>query len=338
MVITRDKVKKEIIIPEVLPLLPVRDVVIFPYMVIPLTVGREKSIRALEEAMMKDRLIFFATQKKIQVDDPEKDDLYSIGTVSEVLQLLKIPDGTIKILVEGMKRAEITDFLKEDKIVRVKVRHFAEEVSESREIQAMVRNVIGLFEQYVKLNSRIPIETIATINNIVDPSRLADIIASHILVRIEQEQKILETVDVYNRLLEISRILMSEIEILTIEKRIQGRVRGQIEKTQKEYYLHEQLKAIRKELNEADETTKEIEELRDKIKKAKLSAEATEQAEKELSRLEKMTPYSPEATVIRTYLDWIVKLPWAVKTHDQIDIKSAEKILNEDLYGLDKAK
>ncbi len=338
MIFSSNKQKKEIVIPDILPLLPVRDVVIFPYMVIPLAVGREKSIKALEEAMLKERLIFLATQKNMQVEAPDKNDIYNVGTIAEVLQLLKIPDGTIKILVEGLKRGEIAEFIKEEKILRVKIKQVMEQTVVNKETEALMRSVVNLFEQYVKLNNRIPIETITTVNNISDPSRMADVIASHILVKIRQEQIILETIDVYKRLEEISKILSGEIEILSIEKKIQVRVRGQIEKTQKEYYLHEQMKAIKKELNEADETSREVKELREKARKAKMSKEANEQAEKEISRLEKMTPYSPEATVIRTYLDWLVKLPWAIKTDDQLNIKSAEKILNEDHYGLDKAK
>ena len=338
MIFPDNKQRKDLVIPEVLPLLPIRDVVIFPYMVIPLTVGREKSINALEEAMMHDRLIFLVTQKNMQVEDPKREDLYDVGTVVEVLQLLKIPDGTIKMLVEGLQRGEITEYIKEEKLVRVKINLVSEKAMLTKETEAIMRNAVDLFEQYVKLNNRIPIEAIATVSNIVDPGRLADVIASHILVKVVQEQTILETIDVHKRLMEISKILTSEIEILSIEKKIQGRVRGQIEKTQKEYYLHEQLKAIKKELNETDDVSKEVDEIRAKIKAAKMSAEATDQAEKELARLEKMTIYSPEATVIRTYIDWLIKLPWVEKTKDQLDIKRAEKILNEDHYGLDKAK
>ncbi len=338
MIFNDNKKKKEIIVPEILPLLPVRDVVVFPYMVIPLAVGRKKSIKALEEAMLKGRLIFLATQKNMQVEDPGRDDIYRVGAVAEVLQLLKIPDGTIKILVEGLQRGEITEFYKEESMLRVKIKKVDEKTVVNRQTEALMRTVVNLFEQYVKLNNRIPIETIATVNNISNPSRLADVIASHILAKIKQEQVILETIDVYARLMEISKILSSEIEVLSIEKKIQGRVRGQIEKTQKEYYLHEQMKAIKKELNETDETLKEINELRGKIKKARMSSEANEQAKKELSRLEKMTPYSPEATVIRTYIDCLIKLPWSVGTKDRIVIRDAEKILNEDHYGLKKAK
>jgi len=333
-----ERSKKSIIIPDVLPLLPVRDVVIFPYMVLPLAVGRAKSIKALEEAMARDRLIFLVTQKKIQTEDPGKEDLYSVGAVAEILQLLKMPDGTIKILVEGLERGRIVDFVPQQGFVQVKVERPLETYVRNQELEALMRNVIALFERYVKLNRRIPIETIMSVSNIEDPSRLADVIASHITIKVHQEQLILETFDPKKRLTELSKILNAENDILSIEKKIQVRVRDQIEKTQKEYYLHEQMKAIRKELKETDEYDKEVDELREKIKKSQAPAEVAKQAEKEISRLEKMMPFSPEATVIRTYLDWIIRVPWAIRTNDNLDIKRAERILNEDHYGLDKAK
>jgi len=333
-----EKSKKSIVIPDVLPLLPVRDVVVFPYMVLPLAVGRSKSIRALEEAMARDRLIFLATQKRIQTEDPGRDDLYMVGTVAEILQLLKMPDGTIKILIEGLERGKIVDFIPQESFVQVRVERPLETYVPNQELEALMRNAITLFERYVKLNRRIPIETIMSVSNIEDPSRLADVIASHISIKIPQEQLILETWDPKKRIVELSKILTAENDILSIEKKIQVRVRDQIEKTQKEYYLHEQMKAIKKELKETDEYEKEVDELREKIKKSKAPQEVVKQAEKEISRLEKMMPFSPEATVIRTYLDWIIRVPWAIRTKDHLDIKRAEKILNEDHYGLDKAK
>jgi len=333
-----ERPKKSIVIPDVLPLLPVRDVVIFPYMVLPLAVGRTKSIRALEESMARDRLIFLVTQKKIQTEDPGRDDIHSVGVVGEILQLLKMPDGTIKILVEGLERGKIVDFIPQGELVQVRIERPLETYVPNQELEALMRNAITLFERYVKLNRRIPIETIMSVSNIEDPSRLADVIASHISIKILQEQLILETLDLKKRLIELSKILTAENDILSIEKKIQFRVRDQIEKTQKEYYLHEQMKAIKKELKETDEYEKEVDELREKIKKSKAPPEVVKQAEKEISRLEKMMAFSPEATVIRTYLDWIIRVPWAIRTKDNLDIKRAERILNEDHYGLDKAK
>jgi len=336
--ITPEMPKKSIVIPDVLPLLPVRDVVIFPYMVLPLAVGRSKSIRALEEGMARDRLIFLVTQKKIQTEDPGRDDLYSVGAVAEILQLLKMPDGTVKILVEGLERGKIVDFIPQQGFVQVRIERPLETYVPNQELEALMRNVVTLFERYVKLNRRIPIETIMSVSNIEDPSRLADVIASHISIKISQEQLILETLDPKKRLIELSKILTAENDILSIEKKIQVRVRDQIESTQKEYYLHEQMKAIKKELKEKDEYGREVNELREKIKRSKAPPEVVKQAEKEISRLEKMMPFSPEATVIRTYLDWIIRVPWGIKTKDHLDIKRAERILDEDHYGLDQAK
>jgi len=333
-----ERSKKSIVIPDVLPLLPVRDVVIFPYMVLPLAVGRDKSIKALEEAMARDRLVFLVTQKKVQTEDPGKEDLYTVGAVAEILQLLKMPDGTIKILIEGLERGKIVDFIPQQGFVQVRIERPLETYLPNQELEALMRNVVTLFERYVRLNRRIPIETIMSVSNIEDPSRLTDVIASNISIKIPQEQLILETCDPKKRLIELSKILTAENDILSIEKKIQVRVRDQIEKTQKEYYLHEQMKAIRKELKEADEYEKEVDELREKIKESKAPEEVVKQAEKEISRLEKMMPFSPEATVIRTYLDWIIRVPWAIRTKDNLDIKRAERILNEDHYGLDQAK
>jgi len=336
--ITQERSRKSIVIPDVLPLLPVRDVVIFPYMVLPLAVGRAKSIRALEEAMARDRLIFLVTQKKMQTEEPERDDLFSVGVVGEILQLLKMPDGTIKILIEGLERGKIVEVISQQGFMEVRVERPLESYVPNQELEALRRNVLTLFERYVKLNRRMPIETLMSVSNIEDPSRLADVIASHLTIKITQEQLILETLDPKKRLVELSKILTAENDILSIEKKIQVRVRDQIEKTQKEYYLHEQMKAIKKELKEADEYEKEVDELREKIKKCRAPEEVVKQAEKEISRLEKMMPFSPEATVIRTYLDWIIRVPWAIRTKDNLDVNRAERILNEDHYGLDQAK
>jgi len=330
--------KKQRFVPDVLPLLPVRDVVIFPYMIIPLAVGREKSIKALEEAMSREHLILLVAQKKMQTENPRISDIYQVGTISEILQLLKLPDGTIKILVEGLERAKIEEIVPNNNFMQVKVETFPEETVMNDKLLALMRNVNTLFERYVKLNRRIPIETMMSVSNIESPNRLADVIAAHILIKIQQKQAILEKTDPHKRLLELSKILQGENNLLAIEKKIQGRVRNQIEKSQREFYLSEQMKAIQKELNKGDEYMKELEELRERIKDAKMSKDANRQALKELSRLQKMPSFSPEATVIRTYLDWLIDLPWAIKTKDNLDVARAEKILEEDHYGLEKAK
>ena len=331
--------KKNDDLPKILPMLPVRDVVVFPSMVLPIAVGREKSIRALEEAMTSERYIFVATQKNLQIEDPTPDDIYSVGSVCEVLQMLKMPDGTLKILIECVARAEWTEFKLTDKgYVEVGLNIFDENIEKTPEVEAVMRRVVALFEQYVKLNPRMPMEISISVSNIQEPSKLADTIASHISIKSNEKQAILEAVNPLKRLNKIIQILNTEIEILNIERRIQNRVRNQIEKNQKEYYLNEQMKAIQKELKQKDDNSKEIEELRDKIKVSSMSEEARKVAEKELARMEKMMPQSPEASVIRTYIEWLLDLPWKKLTKDNLDLKRAKEILDEDHYGLDKVK
>ena len=331
--------KRSISLPTVLPMLPVRDVVVFPSMVLPIAVGREKSIRALEEAMTSERYIFVATQKNLQIEDPSPDDIYSIGSVCEVLQMLKMPDGTLKILIECVARAEWTEFKLTDKgYIEVGLNIFDENIEKTPEVEAVMRRIVALFEQYVKLNPRMPMEISISVSNIQEPSKLADTIASHISIKSSEKQAILEAVNPLKRLNKIIQILNTEIEILNIERRIQNRVRNQIEKNQKEYYLNEQMKAIQKELKQKDNNSKEIEELRDKIKVSSMSEEAREVAEKELARMEKMMPQSPEASVIRTYIEWLLDLPWKKLTKDNLDLVRAKEILDEDHYGLDKVK
>ena len=326
-------------LPNILPMLPVRDVVVFPSMVLPIAVGREKSIRALEEAMTSERYIFVATQKNLQIEDPSPDDIYSIGSVCEVLQMLKMPDGTLKILIECVARAQWTEFKLTDKgYVEVGLNIFDENIERTPEVEAVMRRIVALFEQYVKLNPRMPMEISISVSNIQDPSKLADTIASHISIKSSEKQAILEAVNPLKRLNKIIQILNTEIEILNIERRIQNRVRNQIEKNQKEYYLNEQMKAIQKELKQKDDNSKEIEELRAKIKESSMSEEAREVAEKELARMEKMMPQSPEASVIRTYIEWLLDLPWKKLTKDNLDLVRAKEILDEDHYGLDKVK
>lgn len=326
-------------IPKMLPMLPVRDVVVFPAMVLPLAVGREKSIRALEETMTSNRLIFVVTQKNLQIEDPSPDDIYKIGTVCEILQMLKMPDGTLKILIECVARAEWTEFKLNDKgYVEVGISVFDDGIEKTPEIEAIMRRTVSLFEQYVKLNPRMPMEISISVSNIQEPSKLADTIASHISIKNNEKQAILEATNPEKRLNKIIQILNAEIEILNIERRIQNRVRTQIEKNQKEYYLNEQMKAIQKELKQKDDNSKEIDELRAKVKASSMSAQAREIAEKEIGRMEKMMPMSPEASVIRTYVEWLLEIPWQKLTEDNLDLIRAKEILDDDHYGLEKVK
>ena len=326
-------------IPKILPLLPVRDVVLFPSMVLPLSIGREKSIKALEEAMTSERYIFVATQKNLQIEEPTPSDIYSIGSVCEVLQMLKMPDGTLKVLIECISRAQWTEFKLTDKgYIEIGLNIFDENIEKTPEVEAVMRRVISLFEQYVKLNPRMPMEIFISVSNIQEPAKLADTIASHISIKNSEKQSILEAVNPLKRLNKIIQILNSEIEILNIERRIQNRVKTQIEKNQKEYYLNEQMKAIQKELKQKDDNSKEVEDLRAKIKASSMSKEAREVAEKELMRMEKMMQQSPEATVIRTYIDWLLDIPWKKLTKDNLDLVRAKEILDEEHCGLDKVK
>jgi len=326
-------------IPKALPMLPVRDVVLFPAMVIPLAIGRDKSIRALEETMTSDRYIFVVTQKNLQIEDPSPNDIFQIGTVCEVLQMLKMPDGTLKVLVESITRAEWTDFRLSDKgYVEVGINLLDDSIENNPEVEAVMRSTVTLFEQYVKLNPRMPMEISISISNIQEPSKLADTIASHISIKNSDKQSILETVDPLKRLDKIVQILNAEIEILNIERKIQSRVHSQIEKNQKEYYLNEQMKAIQKELKQKDDNSKEIDELRKKVKESSMSEQAREVANKELDRMEKMMATSPESSVIRTYIEWLLDLPWQKMTKDNLDLKRAKEILDQDHYGLDKVK
>ncbi|WP_420827298.1 endopeptidase La [Carboxydothermus hydrogenoformans] len=307
-------------------------------MVIHLDVGREKSIAAIDQAMISDRIICLATQKDAQIDEPTPDDIFAVGTIAEIKQLLKLPGGTLRVLVEGIQRAKIKKYIEKEPFFRVEVEVTQEEVSKTPEIQALTRSLIYQFEQYVKLSKRIPPETAITVVNLEEPGRLADVVASHLPLKIEDKQRILEALDVKKRLEILLEILARELEIVEIERRINLRVRKQMEKTQKEYYLREQLKAIQRELGEKDERVAEGEEYREKIKEAKLPKEVEEKALKEVEKLEKMPPMAAEATVVRNYLDWILALPWNRRTKDRLDIKLAEQILEEDHYGLEKVK
>lgn len=321
-----------------IPLLPLRGILVFPYMIIHLDVGREKSISALEEAMVQDRMIMLATQKDAQNDTPQPDDIFSVGTVAEIKQLLKLPGGTIRVLVEGLHRGEIEEFISFDPYYQVQIREFDEGEAKTPEIEALTRTAINQFEQWVKLSKKIPPETLVSVVVVEEPGRLTDLIASHLSLKIEDKQTLLEAVGITARLERLCEILGREMEILELEKKIHVRVRKQMEKTQKEYYLREQLKAIQKELGEKDERTAEVEEYRERLKEKNLPKEVAEKINKEIDRLEKMPPMVAESGVIRTYLDWLLTLPWDIETEDRLDITVAEKILNEDHYGLEKVK
>jgi ATP-dependent Lon protease len=320
------------------PLLPLRDIIVFPHMVVPLFVGRQKSIKALEESMSKQKFILLAAQKDAKTNDPGEGDIYSVGTLGTVVQLLRLPDGTVKVLVEGKKRARILQYIDHPDYFQVEVEEIDEATQRGTEVEALLRSVSSTFENYVKLNKKIPPEMVMSVAAIDDPGRLSDTIAAHLGVKIEDKQALLELSDPTERLEKVLGHMRSEIEILEVEKRIRTRVKKQMEKTQKEYYLNEQMRAIQKELGEKDEFKNEIQELEDKIKEKKLSAEAREKVEKELKKLKMMSPMSAEATVVRNYIDWILSLPWHEYTEDKLDIEEAERILEEDHYGLEKVK
>ncbi|MDD5645242.1 MAG: endopeptidase La [bacterium] len=320
------------------PLLPLRDLVIFPYMVVPLLVGRDKSLSAIETAMMGNKMVVLVTQKDSEVDDPKPEDIHKVGTVSKILQVLKLPDGSAKVLVEGFRRVSIQQVLSREKIYEVKVLEIKTEIEKTAEIEALMRSISGLFEKYVGLNPRIPNEIALSVYDVQDPDRLADFIASHIMIKLGDKETILEILNPAARLKKLGELLNAEIEILQIEKKITGQVRRQIEQSQKNYYLHEQMKAIERELGKEGEYSGELKEIRDKIENAGMPPEVKKTALKEMAKLEKTMPVSPEATVIRNYLDWLVELPWSKTTKDNLNLENAEKILEEDHYGLKKPK
>jgi ATP-dependent Lon protease len=321
-----------------LPLLPVRDLVVFPHMVIPLLVGRKKSIEAVDASMKKNRLILLCTQKEASKEAPQEEDIFSIGTLCEIVQLIKLSDGSIKILVEGIKRAKISYYLHKEPYLCVTAEEINTVISKDHKIKALLRIVTSQFEKYIKLNPKTPQEISSSIHNIKDPYKLANIIAGHAPFKIEDRQKLLETIDLKEMLQKLIKLLDAEIEILEIELKIHGQVRKQMETSQKNYYLHEQMKAIQKELGATEDLRAEVEDLRKKIKEARMSKEAEEKAEQELEKLSKMMSSSPEATVLRNYIDWLISVPWYKKTKDNINIKDAKKILDEDHYGLKKVK
>ena len=321
-----------------MPLLPLRGVMVFPYMIIHLDVGREKSIAALEKAMVQDRLIMLSTQKDANTDKPEPDDIFKVGTVAEVKQLLKLPGGTIRVLVEGLYRAEIVEYISEEPYYEVEINEFKDAEEKPTDVEALTRVVVSQFENWVKLSKKIPPETMVSVVVVEEPGRLSDLIVSHLSLKIEDKQLLLEAIDIKERLEKLCEILAREMEILELEKKIAGRVRKQMEKTQKEYYLREQLKAIQKELGEKDDKSIEIAEYREKLEKGNYPEEIKDKIKKEISRLEKMPNMAAETSVVRTYIECLLSLPWGVYTEDNLDINHAEDILNADHFGLDKVK
>jgi ATP-dependent Lon protease len=320
------------------PLLPLRDIVVFPHMVVPLFVGRQRSIKALEEATQKQSLIFLSSQKDAKTNEPAEDDIYRIGTLGSVVQMLKLPDGTVKVLIEGKKRAKIAGFAANPDFFLVDVED-AQEVNErTTEAEALIREVHTTFENYVKLKKKIPPEMVMSVSSIDEPGRLSDTIVAHLGIKLEDRQNLLETFNATERLEKVLGHMRAEIEILEVERRIRSRVKKQMERSQKEYYLNEQMRAIQKELGEKDEFKNEIQEIEEKLKQKKLSAEAKDKVEKELKKLKMMSPMSAEATVVRNYIDWIISLPWNEFTDDKLDINEAEKVLDEDHFGLEKVK
>lgn len=320
------------------PVLPLRDVVVYPYMVVPLFVGRERSIKALEVAMAADKQILVATQKSAAEDQPTEDGIYKVGTLATVLQLLKLPDGTVKVLIEGVRRAKIQRFLPNKDYFLADVELMDDVNSGSREIEILIRSLKSQFEQYVKLNRKIPTEILASVLAIEDGSRLSDTITAHLSLKLEEKQKILEIVDLSKRLEKLVGVMESEIDLLQVEKKIRGRVKRQMEKTQREYYLNEQMKAIQKELGELEDVPNEIEALAKKVEESGMTKEAREKCQTELNKLKMMSPMSAEATVSRNYLDWMLALPWKKRSKLQISLAEAEKILENEHYGLKEVK
>ncbi|MFD2207277.1 endopeptidase La [Kiloniella antarctica] len=323
---------------DIYPVLPLRDIVVFPHMIVPLFVGRDKSVRALEDVMKEDKQIMLVTQKNASQDDPSPSDIYSVGTIGTVLQLLKLPDGTVKVLVEGVRRAKIIKFSDNEEFFQAEAVALDDDEGDERELDALTRSVVSQFEQYIKLNKKIPPEVLVSINQIDESGKLADTVASHLSLKISEKQELLECETIAERLERIYGFMEGEIGVLQVEKRIRNRVKRQMEKTQREYYLNEQLKAIQKELGEGEDGRDELAELEEKITKTKLTKEASEKATAELKKLRNMSPMSAEATVVRNYLDWILSIPWKKRSKIKKDIPGAGDILDQEHFGLEKVK
>ncbi len=309
---------------KVLPVLPLRDIVVFPAMIVPLFVGRKKSVKALEYVMNDEKQILLVTQKTTTENEPDIDDLHNVGVVGTILQMLKLPDGTVKVLVEGGERQKITKFREATEFTEAIIEDIVDTAQDDEDLEILARTVMGQFEQYVKLNKKIPPEVIVSVNQIGEPAKMADTIASHLAINLQEKQALLEIADTTERLEKIFELMEKEIGSLNIEQKVRGRVKKQMEKTQRDYYLNEQMKAIQKELSDGDSNFDELAELEDKIENTKLSEEAKEKAEAELKKLRQMSPMSAEATVVRNYLDWILSVPWKKRTRVKKDIKSAE--------------
>ncbi|MFQ5563776.1 MAG: LON peptidase substrate-binding domain-containing protein, partial [Parvularculaceae bacterium] len=320
------------------PVLPLRDIVVFPTMVVPLFVGRDKSVCALENVMRNDRKILLVAQKDAGDDDPAVDDIYQVGVVASVLQLLKLPDGTVKVLVEGERRAKIEEFTQTEEYFEAEASELGEELGDKSEVEALARSVLSQFEAYVKLNKRVQPEVIVSIHQIDDSGKLADTVASHLNIKVAEKQELLELTTVAKRLERVYALMEGEMSVLQVEKKIRNRVKRQMEKTQREYYLNEQMKAIQKELGEGEEGRDELAELEEKIAKTKLSKEARAKAEAELKKLRQMSPMSAESTVVRNYLDWLVSIPWNERSKVKANLDKAQEVLDTDHYGLEKVK
>ena len=323
---------------QIFPVLPLRDIVVFPHMIVPLFVGRDKSVRALEDVMNDDKQILLVTQKNAAQDDPSTDDIFRMGTIATVLQLLKLPDGTVKVLVEGNRRAKIKRFTDKEVFFEAEAESVADNDAEQEEVEALTRTVVAEFEQYIKLNKKVPSEVLISVNQIDDAGKLADTVAQHLSLKISDKQELLETEGVIERLERVYSHMEGEISVMQVEKRIRSRVKRQMEKTQREYYLNEQLKAIQKELGDTEDGRDETAELEDRIKETKLTKEAREKANAELKKLKSMSPMSAESTVVRNYLDWLLSIPWKKRTRVRKDLRAALSVLDEDHYGLEKVK
>lgn len=323
---------------QTLPLLPLRGLLVFPSMVLHLDVGREKSVKALEKAMIEENVILLCSQSEVDIEEPQAEDIYDVGTIAKIRQMLKLPNGTIRVLVEGLTRAEIIQYVQTDECYIVEARELHEEVHADSELDALMRTVLNQFENYITLSKKVSPETMAAVADIDEPGRLADVITSHLLLKMKDKQDILETIHVRERLEKLLSILNNEREVLELERKISQRVKKQMEKTQKEYYLREQMKAIQKELGDKEGRAGELEELRERLQETDLPEKVEEKVVKEIDRLEKTPPTSAEGGVIRTYIDWLFDLPWNKQTEDDLDLNKAEKVLNEDHYGLDKPK
>jgi len=329
----------EVVNVNALPVLPLRDVVVYPHMVIPLFVGREKSIKALDAAMQEDKQILLVAQKSADVDEPSKSDMHEVGTLANILQLLKLPDGTVKVLVEGAERAKVLKFVQTEEYFSAQISPIQDEAQlDEQEEEVLMRSAVSLFDQYVKLNKKVPPEVLTSLSNIDDPSRLADTLAAHMALKVEEKQEVLEMFGVRQRLEHLMALMESENDILQMEKRIRGRVKQQMEKNQREYYLNEQMKAIQKELGDLDEVPNELEDMANRIDKAGMPKEAKDKAQTELNKLKLMSPMSAEATVVRNYIDTLINVPWKKRTKIRMELGGAEDVLEADHYGLEKVK